>query len=175
MTASNNLERAMHDYSERHVSVTILEMHKLTAKTTLDVDASFLESLLGHNTRRALLAVISLFMVRMAKFELRPVEFSVLSLILHNPGITSRDLCCHLNILPPNLVGMVTGLEKRTLVERVPHPSDGRALGLHLTHEGIELTQKAELTATQLEQDTSERLTATERKTLIRLLQKVYR
>lgn len=99
----------------------------------------------------------------------------MLSLILHNPGITSRELCSNLNILPPNLVGMITGLEKRALVDRMPHPSDGRALGLHLTPEGIELAQKAELTATQLEQDASERLTATERKTLMRLLQKVYR
>lgn len=150
-------------------------MRKLTVKPTTAVDASFLETLLGYNTRRAALTIISVFLNRMAQCELRPVEFSVLSLILHNPGITSRELCSHLNMLPPNLVGMITGLEKRALVDRMPHPSDGRALGLHLTPEGIELTQKAELTATALEQEASDRLTAAERKTLMRLLQKIYR
>jgi hypothetical protein len=29
----------------------------------------------------------------MAPYGLRPVDFSVLSLITHNPGITSRQLC----------------------------------------------------------------------------------
>lgn len=150
-------------------------MRKSTVKPTTAVDASFLETLLGYNTRRAALTIISVFLNRMAQYELRPVEFSVLSLILHNPGITSRELCSNLNMLPPNLVGMITGLEKRALVDRMPHPSDGRALGLHLTPEGIELAQKAELTATALEQEASDRLTAAERKTLMRLLQKIYR
>ena len=39
---------------------------------------------------------------------------------------------------------------------------------------GAALTAQAEQTAAQLEEDATARLTATERKTLIRLLQKVY-
>jgi hypothetical protein len=52
-------------------------------------------------------AVIEVFLQRMAPCGLRPVDFSVLSLITHNPGITSRQLCTTLGILPPNIVGMV--------------------------------------------------------------------
>ena len=45
---------------------------------------------------------------------------------------------------------------------------------VNLTPEGVALTQQAEKTAAQLEQDATSRLTAAERKTLIRLLQKIY-
>jgi len=102
------------------------------------------------------------------------VDFSVLSLVAHNPGITSRQLCAALNVQPPNLVGLVATLERRGLIERHPHPSDGRAMGVHLTPAGAQLAAEAEQTAAQLELDATARLTPAERKTLIRLLQKVY-
>jgi DNA-binding MarR family transcriptional regulator len=145
-----------------------------TAPSAPEIDASFLEGLLGYNARRAALAVIEVFMERMAVYDLRPVDFSVLSLITHNPGITSRQLCGSLGILPPNLVGMVNTLEKRGLIARKPHPRDGRAVGLHLTPAGRTLMQAAEQTAADLEGEVGSRLTAAELRTLIRLLKKVY-
>lgn len=138
------------------------------------VDTSFLDGLLGYNARRAALAVIEVFLVRMAAYQLRPVDFSVLSLVVHNPGITSRQLCTALGILPPNLVNLVGTLEKRGLIERKPHPRDGRATGLHPTPAGQKLTRQAERTAAELERDVADRLTPGEQKTLLRLLRKVY-
>ncbi|MBL0423157.1 MarR family transcriptional regulator [Ramlibacter sp. AW1] len=138
------------------------------------VDTSYLEGLLGYNARRAALAVIDIFIERMAPYGLRPVDFSVLSLIRRNPGITSRQLCASLGILPPNLVGLVNALEKRELIRREPHPRDGRAMGLHLTGAGQKLAQDAERTATELESQAAGRLTPTELRTLNRLLKKVY-
>jgi DNA-binding MarR family transcriptional regulator len=138
------------------------------------IDTSYLETLLGYNARRAALVIIELFLKRMAVYDLRPVDFSVLSLITHNPGISSRQLCAELNILPPNLVGMINALEKRELILRKPHPSDGRVIGLHLSEKGGELMTDAEQTAKALEEEAASKLTATERKTLMRLLQKIY-
>lgn len=138
------------------------------------VDTRYLESLMGYNARRAALAIIGVFMQRMAPYGLRPVDFSVLSIIAHNPGVTSRQLCAELGILPPNLVGMINALEKRGLIERRPHPHDGRAVGLHMTAGGDGLMEQAEHTAAELEIDATHRLTAAERKTLMRLLQKIY-
>ncbi len=138
------------------------------------VDASFLEGLLGYNARRASLAVIDVFLRRMAPYGLRPVDFSVLSLVVHNPGITSRQLCTSLGILPPNLVNLVAALERRGLLERHPHPRDGRATGLHPTAEGRRLMDEAERTAAALEAETAARLSATELRTLLKLLRKVY-
>ena len=137
------------------------------------VDTSFLETLIGYNARRAALAVIDVFLERMAPYGLRPVDFSVLSLVAHNPGVTSRQLCATLGILPPNLVGMVNALEKRELLLRKPHPRDGRAMGLHLTPAGQKLMRDAEKTAAALETEVGARLTASELQTLLRLLKKV--
>jgi DNA-binding MarR family transcriptional regulator len=138
------------------------------------IDTSYLESLLGYNARRAAVEIIGLFLKRMAIYDLRPVDFSVLSLITHNPGISSRQLCSALNILPPNLVGMINALEKRELILRKPHPSDGRVIGLHLSDIGIKLMKDAEQTAKDLEEESASKLTTAERKTLMRLLQKIY-
>ena len=138
------------------------------------VDTSYLETLLGYNARRVSLKVIELFTERMADYGLSPVDFSILSLITHNPGITSRQICSALNLLPPNLVGKINAMEKRSLLVRSPHPDDGRAIGLYLTDAGSQLMVQAEKTASELELDASSRLTAAEKKTLLRLLQKVY-
>lgn len=139
------------------------------------VDTSFLESLLGYNARRAALAVIDRFLDGMEPYQLKPVDFSVLSLVAHNPGITSRQLCSTLGILPPNLVGMVNMLEKRELVARRPHPTDGRAMGLHLTPAGQKLVRDAEKTAASIEAGVASRLSPAEQRTLIALLKKVYK
>jgi DNA-binding MarR family transcriptional regulator len=65
-------------------------------------------------------------------------------------------------------------LEKRELIVRKPHPSDGRVVGLHLSDAGAKLMKNAEQTAKELENDAASKLTAAERKTLMRLLQKIY-
>ena len=138
------------------------------------IDTTYLETLLGYNARRVSLKVIELFALRMADYGLSPVDFSILSLITHNPGITSRQICSALNLLPPNLVGKISTMEKRALVARRPHPEDGRAIGLYLIGEGEHLMRNAERTASALEQEAASRLSPAEKKTLLRLLQKVY-
>ena len=139
------------------------------------INTRYLETLLGYNARRAALSIIGVFLERMAEYGLRPVDFSVMSLIAHNPGITSRQLCSALGLLAPNLVGMVNTLEKNGWIQRMPHPNDGRAMGLHLTDAGKVLMKEAEKTASQLEIDSTPKLSVEERKTLIGLLKKIYK
>ena len=138
------------------------------------VDTSYLQSLMGYNARRAALSIIELFLERLAPYGLKPVDFSVMTTIHHNPGVTSRQLCAALNLLPPNLVGLIQSLESRGLIERKPHPHDGRAVGLHATPKGHALMEQAEQTASDLEIEKTARLTPAQRKTLLELLQKIY-
>ncbi len=138
------------------------------------LDTRYLETLLGYNARRAALAVIAVFLRRMERYGLRPVDFSVLTLIAHNPGVTSRQICTALDILPPNLVGIVKSLQARGWIVRRPHPTDRRAQGLHLTEAGQQLQGQAQATATQLENDAASPLTTRELDTLKQLLRKVY-
>lgn len=138
------------------------------------VDTAYLETLLGYNARRVSLTVIEHFTEGMTQYDLSPVDFSILSLVMHNPGITSRQLCTALKLLPPNLVGKINMMKKRDLLTTKPHPEDGRAIGLHMTDEGTKLMVQAEKTASRLENEAAKRLGPSEKKTLLRLLQKIY-
>lgn len=148
---------------------------KPSASPAVDkVDTRYLQTLMGYNARRAALSIIELFLERLAPYDLKPVDFSVMSTIRHNPGVTSRQLCAALNLLPPNLVGLIQSLESRGLIKRKPHPHDGRAVGLHATPKGQALMVQAEQTASDLEIEKTARLTPAQRKTLLNLLQKIY-
>lgn len=138
------------------------------------LDTAFLETLIGYNARRAALTIIGTFMERMAVYGVRPVDFSVLSVIAHNPGITSRQLCACLGLLPPNLVTMLNQLAQRDLVVRQPHPHDGRAIALSLSSQGQAMMADAEASAYQLEIDATAALTDAQRATLKHLLKLVY-
>ncbi len=138
------------------------------------VDTRYLQTLMGYNARRAALSIIELFLERLAPYGLKPVDFSVMSTIQHNPGVTSRQLCATLNLLPPNLVGLIQSLESRGLIERKPHPHDGRAVGLHASPKGQALMVQAEQAASELEMEKTAKLTPAQRKTLLVLLQKIY-
>lgn len=139
------------------------------------VDASFLESLLGYNARRASLSLVGVFVESMERFDLKIVEFSVLSLIGSNAGITSRQLCQQLAVLPPNMVGMIDALGKRGFLERRPHPRDGRATGLYLSAAGRELVDAAEPELKSREVQSIAHLSEMEQAQLRELLQKLYR
>ena len=74
-----------------------------------------------------------------------------------------------------HLVILVADLDKRGLLQRKPHPTDGRAIGLHLTVDGRKMVRDAEATARDLEDRVAAPLTPTERETLMTLLQKIYK
>ncbi len=138
------------------------------------LDTSVLEGLVGYNARRASIAIGAEFFERMAPYGLKQADFSVLALLAHNPGATSRQLCATLDILPPNFVSLIAALDRRGLIERRPHPRDGRAVGLHLTPAGLTLAQDTEKIVVEMESELAGRLTVRERATLQRLLQKFY-
>lgn len=134
----------------------------------------YLETLLGYNASRAAHTLVSHFIRGVGSFELRTVDFSVLSVIGRWPGVTSRQLCQQLNVLPPNMVVLLRELDKRGLIERQPHPTDRRAVGLLLSASGKALIKKAEQAASAADAQGTAHLSPAERKTLARLLQKIY-
>jgi DNA-binding MarR family transcriptional regulator len=131
-------------------------------------------SLVGYNCRRSYLTIMPLFDKRMSKFELRAVDFSVLSLLNANPNITQKRLSQAINVSPPNLAILLDRLEGRGLLLRQRNPLDKRSQTLVLTPEGLRLCAEAEKTVTELESEATSMLNARERKQLLRLLQKVF-
>ena len=147
---------------------------KSAAPSVDTVDTSYLETLIGYNARRAALAVISQFLERMSVYDLKPVDFSVMSVVVHNPGATSSQLSHTLNLLPPNVVRLVQRLERRELLSRRRDVQDRRAIGLYATPKGAALLKQAHAAAQQSEVQSLAHLSAAEQATLRRLLRKVY-
>ncbi len=137
------------------------------------LDSSFLKSLVGYNARRATLTIFDVFAQRMASHGLNPVEFSILSLIGHNPGLMPSQISAELRLLPPHLTKMLVRFDARGLLIRAPLASDGRAVSLSLSAAGTQLLEQAAATVVALETEASRALTPKQRSTLIELLQKI--
>jgi DNA-binding MarR family transcriptional regulator len=107
-----------------------------------DIDLGPLPELIGYVLRRAQLVVFQDFFNSFAPFDIRPAQFSVLTVIERNPGLTQSQVAAALGIKRTNFVGMLDALEKRGFAERRPGARDKRSYALYLTAEGTALMRK---------------------------------
>jgi len=107
-----------------------------------DIDLGPLPELIGYVLRRAQLVVFQDFFGAFAPFDIRPAQFSVLTVIERNPGLTQSQVAEALGIKRTNFVGMLDTLETRGLTERRQAVRDKRSYALYLTAEGAALMRK---------------------------------
>lgn len=77
-----------------------------------------------------------------AGFDVTPEQWGLLSLLWNRNGQTQRELCQALGKDKATITRLVHGLEKRSLVVRVPSESDQRTKQIHLTYRGRELREE---------------------------------
>jgi DNA-binding MarR family transcriptional regulator len=106
------------------------------------IDLGPLPELIGYVLRRAQLVVFQDFFSSFAPFDIRPAQFSVLTVIERNPGLTQSQVAEALGIKRTNFVGMLDALEARGLTERRQAARDKRSYALYLTAEGSALMRK---------------------------------
>src|SRR3954466_667456 len=106
------------------------------------IDLGPLPELIGYVLRRAQLAVFQDFFAAFAPFDIRPAQFSVLTIIERNPGLTQTKVAEALGIKRTNFVGMLDELETRGLAERRQTARDKRSYALYLTADGAALMRK---------------------------------
>jgi DNA-binding MarR family transcriptional regulator len=63
-------------------------------------------------------------------------QYAVLSVLARDPGLSGADLARACNTTPQAMNGVLTTLERETLVARRAHPAHGRILQAFLTEEG---------------------------------------
>jgi DNA-binding MarR family transcriptional regulator len=137
------------------------------------VDSSVVSALVSFNLRRAMVRFLDLFTQRMRELELNPIEFSLLSLIGHNPGVTPSHLRVELDLLAPNLAKLLAGLDQRKLLVRTVPARDRRAACLSLSPAGLALLARAQQEVLALEAHATATMTAKQRETLISMLRKI--
>lgn len=112
----------------------------MNQKTTLDLGP--LPELIGYVLRRAQLVVFQDFFQSFAPFNISPAQFSVLTVIERNPGLTQSQVAAALGIKRTNFVGLLDELERRALAERRQAARDKRSYALYLTGDGVALMRK---------------------------------
>jgi DNA-binding MarR family transcriptional regulator len=138
------------------------------------LDQGQLLGLVGYNCTLAYLHVMSYFRKRMAQYDLRPVDYTILTLVNANPDLNQTRLARAINVSPPNLPAQLARLEKRGLLMRKRNPADRRSHVLALTPEGRGMCIHADKTVAELEDEATSVLTAEERAALLGLLQKIF-
>ena len=72
-----------------------------------------------------------------ASHELSLTESAVLARLAKDGPATTADLARAESVRPQSMGATVAGLEERGLVERKPHPTDGRQMNIALTAKGV--------------------------------------
>jgi len=103
------------------------------------VDRGALDRRLGYWLRRAQIAVFRDFFEAFERFDIRPAQYSILTIIERNPGLRQGAVGEALGIKRTNLVAMIDELERRKLVRRDPSSGDRRSYALALTEKGARL------------------------------------
>jgi DNA-binding MarR family transcriptional regulator len=102
-----------------------------------------LDKRVGYMLRRAQLAVFADFSASQRGAIARPGQFSVLSVIGRNPGLSQSQLCAALGIKRANLVAVIDELESLELVRRTPSSTDRRSNRLELTPTGTRALRRS--------------------------------
>lgn len=118
--------------------------------------------------------VYAAFDAHFARYNLSIGKFTLLmQLYSAKEGLTPSEFAERVGVTRATITGLLDGLEREELVKRVPHPSDRRRLIIHLTPKGQQLV--AEILPDHFCRTTGlmANLTIKEKKTLIKLLNKV--
>jgi DNA-binding MarR family transcriptional regulator len=113
------------------------------------------------------------FARRIAEIGLHPPQFRVMNMVDAAEGCSQQAIAEAIGAPPSRMVAIVDELEEEGLVERRPHPSDRRVRCLYLTAAGRRLLARGRKIAGEHEEELMRGLSATERKRLVALLQKV--
>ena len=132
-----------------------------------------LDALLGHAgyaVRRFQIWIFQDFIRTLAAADIRPTQYSVLTVIGANPGLSQMAVAQRLGIERARLVHLLDSLEDRKLVKRVRSRTDRRSHALYLTARGQTSLRQFKLLAAEHERHVAEKIGKENREQLLRIL-----
>src|SRR5829696_4985079 len=123
--------------------------------------------------RLAQLRAFDEFHQQFAGLGVTPAGFTVLTLIVANPGVRPGAIAEELRVQPSNVAALVNALVAARLVERTPDASELRANLLHATKKGLAVWKEMDRSHREADARFMERLSAPERERLVALLRKL--
>ncbi|MFV1942159.1 MULTISPECIES: MarR family winged helix-turn-helix transcriptional regulator [Pseudomonas] len=140
-----------------------------------EINSPFLDEVIGYALRRAQLKVFQHLINELEAYDLRPAQFTALTLIEQNPGLMQAELARALAIEPPQMVIMLNKLEALGLALRIRCKADKRSYGIFLSKTGETLLKQLKDVAIRSDNEATAALSTEERQQLLHLLHKVYR
>lgn len=129
---------------------------------------------IGYNLKRAYMLVHFDFRTTLEELNVTQRTFSVLSIVVANPGISQSDVARALGIERSGTVVIVDELENRDMIERNKVPGDRRAYALSATAIGQAAYAKAVEAVRAHEERVLTGLNDMERQTLRDLLSRIH-
>jgi DNA-binding MarR family transcriptional regulator len=124
----------------------------------------------GYSVRRFQMWIFQDFIKTLSTANIRPAQYSVMTVIGANPGMTQMAVAKRLGIERARLVHLLDSLEVRNLVKRIPSRTDRRSHALHLTAGGqVSLRQFKKLAADH-ERHVGEKIGPENRRRLLEIL-----
>ena len=129
-----------------------------------------LDGSLGYSLRRAQLSTYREYDLFMARFDIRPAQFAVLTLIRANPGSSQAAISTALGIQKTNFVAVIDRLDSKGLTERRKLRGDRRPSALYLTRSGELFCEKLQVVHAKLEAHLASRLGVRRSRQFLKLL-----
>jgi DNA-binding MarR family transcriptional regulator len=97
----------------------------------------------------------------------------VLSRLWEEDGLSQQEISDRSGVAKPNISTYIDNLEKEDYVVRVDDPADRRNYKIYMTQKAKKLKEKCRSLAQQSNDDTMQKLTSSEKETLLKLLLKM--
>jgi DNA-binding MarR family transcriptional regulator len=150
---------------------------KTEPEPTLDdiglVDMGLVGDSLGYCIKRTQVRTYAMLYDMVLSGEMTPARMTALSLVSCNPGINQSALGAQLGITGPSVVKVVDALERLDLIDRRLTENDRRSRSLFLTKHGKAELDRIQENVEKYEAAIATRLSKSERRQLISLLDKV--
>jgi DNA-binding MarR family transcriptional regulator len=135
-----------------------------------EIDLDALAGHAGYAVRRFQLWIFQDFIKTLAAVDIKPTQYSVMTVIGANPGLTQMAVAKRLGIERARLVHLLDSLEGRKLLKRVPSATDRRSHALHLTAQGQESLRKFKKLAAEHERHVADKIGKENREQLLQIL-----
>lgn len=127
----------------------------------------------GHLIRRAHQIAVALFMEETAAFDVTPVQFAILNVLLEDPGEDQVTVSARVAFDAATAGSVICRLEGKGWIRREPSPDDRRCKLLWVTPQGEQAAREMKRAARHAQQRILGPLDAAEQAQLVALLRKL--
>ncbi|WP_213251695.1 MarR family transcriptional regulator [Bradyrhizobium sp. sBnM-33] len=124
----------------------------------------------GYAVRRFQIWIFQDFIRTLGAVDIRPTQYSVMTVIGANPGLSQMAVAKRLGIERARLVHLLDSLEQRDLVSRIKSATDRRSHALHLTARGRTALAQFKRLAAEHERHVAEKIGKENREKLLQIL-----